>query len=144
MGRLIHRKMKVQQLAPPANYTTTTDGAAVAVDTKDFEEMIIVADLGVFTAGVTLSLDIQHSDNPVSGFETVPAPAVADINPRKVSLANSLANSSQVAYLDLSALKRYVKAVDTISANSALYGLTAVLFGPAVGPTDQVFQADAT
>lgn len=144
MGRLIHRKIKVQQLAPPVNYATTTDGAAGVVDTKDFEEMIIVADLGVFTAGVTLNLDIQHSDLPGSGFATVPAPAVTAINPRKVSLANTLANTSPVAYLDLSGLKRYVKAVDTLSANNALYGLTAILFGPAVGPTDQVFQADAT
>jgi len=144
MGGLIHRKIKVQQLAPPVNYTTSTDGAAVYIDTKGYEEMLIVVDMGTFSASIVLNLDIQHSDASGSGYATVPAPAVTSINPRTVSLANTLANTSPVVYLDLSGLKRYVKPVDAISGNAALYGLTAILFGPEAGPTDQTFQADAT
>lgn len=144
MGRLIHRKVKVQQLTPPVNYTTAADGAATYIDTQGFEEMLLIADLGTFSASVNLNLAIQHSDASGSGYETVPAPSVTTINPRKVSLANTLANTSQVAYFDLSGLKRYIKPVDEISANAALYGLTAILFGPESGPTNQTFQADAT
>lgn len=144
MGRLIHRKIKVQQLAPPVNYTTASDGAAVYIDTNGFEEMLLIADLGTFSASVNLNLAIQHSDASGSGYATVPTPQNTAINPRKVSLANTLANTSQVAYFDLSGLKRYIKPVDEISANAALYGLTAILFGPESGPTDQTFQADAT
>lgn len=139
----IHKKFKVTQLFPPTDYTTATDGNNTAIDTKGFEEMLLIIDKGVVD-DVTLNIDIQHSDAAAASFATIPAPVDTQINPRLLQFVNADDNLASVAYLDLSGLKRYIKPVDTLNANSALYGIIAVLFGPEEAPPSQTYEADAT
>ncbi len=138
-----HEKIKSVQLIAPADYLTTTDTHNVAVDTKGFNFMILQFDLGI-VGDVTLDFDIQQSDAAAASFATLPEPVDNEINPRKVSFANADDNTSPVAFFSLDGLKRYIKPVDTLNANSAMYGLTAVLYGPEEAATTQSFEADAT
>lgn len=144
LGRLAHKKIKIVQVVPPVNYTTATDGAAAAVDTKGYEEALILLSMGAASSSTKLSVDIQHSNEPAANFATVPAPTITNINPRLVEMTNAAANTIQAIYLDLSVLKRYVKPVDTINANAMLYGITMVLIGPAASPDAQTLESDDT
>ena len=138
-----HEKIKAVQLVPPADYTTATDGHNTAVDTKGFNFMILQFDLGVVDT-VTLDFDIQQSDAAAASFATLPEPVDTGINPRKLSFADADDNTSPVAFFSLAGLKRYIKPVDTLNANSAMYGVTAILFGPEEAATSQTFETDAT
>jgi len=138
----IHGKYEVKVSLPPADYTTATDGAAAAFDTQGYEEMLLLVPKGVVD-DVTLNIDVQHSDDN-STFATIPAPANTGVNPRLLQFVNADDNLCSVGYFDLAPLKRYIKPVDTLNANSALYGLIAVLFSPERAPTSQTNETDAT
>lgn len=142
-GRIINRKVKFEQLAPPTDFLTSTDGNNNAVDTLGFNEGLILIDKGIVD-DVTLNIDIQHSDVADSGFATIPTPVNTQINPRLLTFVNADDNKVSVAYLDLTALKRYIKPVDTLNANSALYGISVILLGPEAAPTSSTFETDAT
>lgn len=148
MPRRMQRKFKVVQLVDPATQTTATDSQNTAVDTKGFTEALIVTSLGTCSANTALSIDVQHSDEAADNFATVSAPVVTNINPRKLALTNADANSCIVAYLDLTPLKRYLKPVDTLNANSQVYGMSVILFGPEdsgqTDNTDQPYEPDGT
>lgn len=141
--RRIHKKVKVTQLFPPTDYTTATDGNNTAIDTKGFEEMLLIIDKGIVD-NVTLNIDIQHSDEAAANFATLSAPVDTAINPRLLQFVDADDNLASLAYFDLAGLKRYIKPVDTLNANSALYGIIAVLIGPEEAACTQTYEADAT
>lgn len=143
MSRLVNRRFKATHLISPADHTTSTDGNNTAIDTLGFEEMLLLVQHGVFD-DVTLNIDIQQSDEAAANFATIAAPVQSDINPRLLQFVNADDNKSSVAYFDLSALKRYIKPVDTLNANSALYGVTALLFGPEDSSLASSVESDAT
>ena len=143
MGRLVNRRFKVEQVIPPTDHTTSTDGNNTAIDTLGWEEMLLIVDKGVVD-DVTLNIDIQQSDEAAANFATLAAPVVTDINPRLLTFVNADDNTSSVAYFDLSALKRYIKPVDTLNVNSALYGVTVLLFGPEASDQASSVEVDAT
>lgn len=142
-GRIANQRVKVGQLIPPTDYTTSTDGNNVAIDTQGFDEMLLIVTLGIVD-DVTLNIDIQQSDAAAASFATVPEPVNTAINPRLLQFVDADDNTTAVAYFDLRALKRYIKPIDTLNANSALYGVDYVLLGPEIAPTDSTFETDAT
>lgn len=151
MGRLGHRKVKVVSIFPPAVNTTSTDGNNVAVDTKGFEEMILIVAGGAATASKKIDIDIQHSDEAAANFATIGAASAygTSVNPRLVTLLSAdIDNTVCMAYFDLSGLKRYIKPVDTLNGNSIAYGMLAVLMGPddsvKTNNTNSPLQADDT
>lgn len=143
MGRLINRRINVTQIIPPTDHTTSTDGNNTAQDTRGWNEAILLIDKGIVD-DVTLNFDIQHSDEAAANFATVPAPVVDDINPRLLTFVNADDNTSSFAYLDLTALKRYLKVVDNLNVNSALYGVTLIMFGPEDSSDTSTAESDAT
>jgi hypothetical protein len=134
MSRLIHRKIKVQPLINPGTAARSTASTPnnTAVDTQGFEEMILLVNTGQVDA-VNLNITMQHSDEAAANFAAIPMAAfdaAKTINPKLLTLVNADDNVSIVAYYDLSALKRYVKPVDGLNANYAVFDMTALLFGP--------------
>ena len=95
-----------------------------------------------------LDIDIQHSDEATANFATVSAPVLNTINPRLLALTNADANTAIVGYLNLAVLKRYLKPVDTLNANSQAYGMSVILFGPndsvKTNDTNQPYEPDGT
>lgn len=130
MPRLIHRKVKVVQLVHPGTQTTSTDAQNAAVDTKGFSEALILVNIGTCSASTTLTVDIQHSDEAAANFATISTPVINTINPKTLALTNADANTPIVGYFDLKSLKRYIKPVETLNANSQAYGMSVILFGP--------------
>jgi len=143
MGRLINRRISVQQIIPPTDFLTSTDGNNTAIDTRGWNEAILVISKGIVD-DVTLNFDIQQSDEAAANFATVPAPVVTDINPRLLTFVNADDNTSSFAYFDLTALKRYFKPIDNLNANSALYGATLIMFGPEDSSDASTAEVDAT
>ena len=145
MSRLLQGKTKTVFLIPPTNFTTATDGQNTAIDTKGWREGMVLAPCGAMS-NVNLNIDIQHSDEAAANFATIPAPTGSTrINPRLLALTNAQVNGGVVAYLNFEAgIKRYIKPIDTLNANSAIYGLIVVLFNPKDSTAAETYQADGT
>lgn len=107
-----------------------TDQNGTSVDTLGYEGVAFVAAFGALTAGAVTSLKAQQSsDNGV-------ADAFADLKGTGVPLPDS--GSNKVLILDVfRPRERYVRPViDRETANAAIDGVYAILYGAAEEPVE--------
>ena len=142
--------LKVGKLVEPANYVDGTfyNGSAVSVtnnalDTKDFDELIIIVNSGdatSFLVGDTLDVSLYESD----GVDPAAATLVSLADQEGTATAATVtqitsASDSAIGFVKTSASKRYIWARSVVaSITSCNYAINYILGKADSMPTSQV------